>query len=75
MSRNIDSVSERPRTIPRACGGWLAIAGPTGKFRIAVTGGSEDEAIAAFARTQARWNEIVESDRNRQTQIVPASRG
>lgn len=47
--------SERPDTIERECGGWIAVAQRGAPFRIAVTASTEDEAIDRFRVAHAKW--------------------
>ncbi len=51
-------VNDDMRIMPRRCGGWLAISGPTQSFKIGVFGNSESEAVDTFRTTLARWHEI-----------------
>ena len=49
-----------PDLVRRTCGGWLAVAPPTARVRIAVTGATYDEAVEKFRCTFGRWMEILD---------------
>lgn len=48
-----------PRLIERECGGWLALSPFDAQIRIGVTANTEEAARHEFARSIARWEEIL----------------
>ena len=58
---NFSTPDTNPKTVHRQCGGWLAVAPATARFRIAVTADTEDEAIERFRLAQCRWAQILTS--------------
>lgn len=46
--------------IRRTCGGWLAVSAPGMRFKIGVTGPTEEETKERFRASYHRWTEISE---------------
>jgi hypothetical protein len=59
MKKDLEFVA--PRTIRRACGGWLAISAVGSPLQIGVVADTEEDAREAFARAFIRWDEILSS--------------
>lgn len=55
----------QPRTIQRACGGWLAVAPRGARFSIGTTGPTEQEAIARFHLAWAEWSKLLDNAADR----------
>ena len=60
METNLKYVA--PRTIKRACGGWLAISGSGSPIKIGVTADTEQQALDAFALPFMKWDAILSSE-------------
>lgn len=60
-----------PHMIRRVCGGWLAVSPLDSDVRIGVTGLTEDEARAGFARSLVGWDKCLalRGEHNREVPI------
>lgn len=49
------------RTVPRHCGGWLALSPIEDALRIGVTAATEAQALAKFAESRLAWQRTLGS--------------
>jgi hypothetical protein len=50
---------ERPRLLPRAGGGWLAVSQDGAQFPIGVTGETPEKALDLYRAELAEWRKLL----------------